>query len=118
MSKYKKSKNSEVQNFLSDIEIVDKEKLLILQELRKSVFNFFPDVTEEIKYGGIVFINDDLFSGIFIRKNHVSFEFVNGIEMNDPNKLLEGNGKLRRHLKIRSLEDIKDKEVQFFVKQC
>ena len=37
--------------------------------------------------------------------------------MNDPKKLLEGTGKFRRHLKIRSLSDIKDKKVEFFVKQ-
>lgn len=47
----------------------------------------------------------------------VSFEFGSGAYMNDPHKILEGTGKFRRHLKIRSLTDIEDKKVDFFVKQ-
>ena len=51
---------------------------------------------EEIKYGGLVYIIDNrLFSGIFLRNNHISIEFDNGAD-----KLLEGKGKFRRHLKI------------------
>ena len=38
--------------------------------------------------------------------------------MKDPNKLLEGSGKFRRHLKIKSKEDISNKDVDFFVKQA
>ena len=38
--------------------------------------------------------------------------------MKDPKKLLEGTGKFRRHLKIKSFEDVSDKEVAFFVKQA
>ena len=38
--------------------------------------------------------------------------------MKDPNKLLEGKGKYRRHLKIKCKEDIEHKDVAFFVKQA
>ena len=69
-------------------------------------------------YGGIMFSLGDDFGGLFVYKKHVSFEFGNGIKFNDPQKQLEGSGKLRRHVKLASLADIKDKQVEFFVKQA
>lgn len=118
MDNINKFKNEEVQKFLDDIKLVDSQKLEILQELRKIVFETFPNIDEEIKYGGIVFLLDNyLFSGIFLRKAHISLEFVRGSEMDDPEKTLEGKGKLRRHLKFKCLADIKGKNTHFFVKQ-
>ena len=114
----KKSKNEQVQRFLDDIVMFDDEKSDILQKLRKIVFSNYPKVSERIIYGGIMFTLEEDFGGLFVRKNHVSFEFVNGFTMSDPKKLLEGTGKFRRHLKIRTLADVKDKEVDFFVKQA
>ncbi len=68
-------------------------------------------------YGGIMFSIEDDFGGVFVRKNHISFEFSSGVQMDDPDNILEGTGQFRRHLKIQSLDDIKDKKVEFFVKQ-
>jgi len=110
--------NPKIENFISDTLFVDEEKGELLVFLRKLVLNYFPKTSEEIKYGGLVFIiGKRLFCGIFIRKNHVSLEFDYGAEMSDPNKFLEGIGKYRRHLKIRSLDDIKNKNVDFYLKQ-
>ena len=113
----KKSKNDQVQKFLCEIEEFDVEKFKILQGLRKTVFSTYPKVNERILYGGIMFSLEKDFGGLFVSKNHVSFEFSNGYKMTDPKKLLEGTGKFRRHLKIRLLNDIKNKEVAYFVKQ-
>ncbi|MCD4740600.1 DUF1801 domain-containing protein, partial [archaeon] len=101
-------------DFISNVLSVDEEKGQILISLRKLILKNFPKSEEEIKYGGLVFIiNKRLFCGIFIRKNHVSLEFDNGSEMQDPNTLLEGNGKYRRHLKINKLDDITGKKVSY-----
>ena len=118
MKKKRQAKNERVQQFLDDIEDVDEDKAEILQKLRTIVFKRFPKVKEEIKYGGIVFLLGEYFGGgLFVRKDHISFEFVHGAEMDDPREILEGAGKFRRHLKFRSLADIKDKDADFFVKQ-
>ncbi len=118
MAKSTQSSNIEVLNFLDDIGMYDPDKLAILQKLRLIITKQFSATNEEIKYGGIVYLLDKfLFTGLFVRKNHISLEFVNGSEMNDPDKLLEGTGKFRRHLKIRSINDIKDKKVNSFVKK-
>lgn len=111
------SENKNVQKFLEEVKVFDNEKYNILQELRKIVFMNFKETTERIMYGGIMFSLEKDFGGIFISKNHVSFEFTEGFRMNDPDKLLQGIGKYRRHLKIKVLSEIKDKKVDFFVKQ-
>ena len=112
-----KSENEHVQKHLEEIMMLNDEQFNILQKLREIVFEVYPKTNERIMYGGIMFSLDDDFGGIFVRKNHISFEFGNGFAMNDPDKLLEGKGKFRRHLKIRSLSDMDDKRVSFFVKQ-
>lgn len=112
------SKNEQVQQFLEDIMMSDECKFDMLKKLREIVFKLCPEVNEKMMYGGIMFFLDDDFGGVFVRKNHISFEFSNGYQFNDPKKLLEGTGKFRRHLKIKSLTDIKNKEVDFFVKQA
>ncbi len=98
-----KSNNEQVHNFLEEIQIIDDEKYLILQKLRGIVFNNNKTVNDRMMYGGIMFSLDDDFGGIFVRKNHISFEFSNGFILKDPNNILEGTGKFRRHLKITSL---------------
>lgn len=113
----KKSKNEQVQKFLEEIMLIDSEKFEILQNLRKIVFSLYPKANERIMYGGIMFSLEDDFGGLFVRNNHVSFEFISGVYMNDPHNILEGTGKFRRHLKVRSLADIENKKVDFFVKQ-
>lgn len=85
--------------------------------------SFAPDVTLVPKYGGTVFevIKDDPKSqvgGVFVSKNHVSVEFSKGVAFDDPDKILEGKGKFRRHVKLESLNDIEAKSCAFFLKQA
>ena len=112
-----KSKNDKVQKFLEDIMMIDPEKFEILTQLRQVVFLNYLKTNERMMYGGIMFSLEADFGGLFVRKNHISFEFGFGVYMDDPNNILEGSGKLRRHIKIRSKGDIEAKKVDFFVKQ-
>ena len=112
-----KSEDNKVQSFLEEIMMIDDEKYEILQKLREIIFSNYPKTDERMMYGGIMFSLEDDFGGLFVRKNHISFEVINGFTIYDPKKFLEGTGKSRRHLKIKSLSDIKDKEVEFFIKQ-
>ncbi len=110
--------NDRIRRFIQDTTFVDEEKGKILESLRKIVLKVSPDVQEEIKYGGLVFnVNSKLICGIFIRKQHLSLEFSYGMMMSDPNKHLEGDGKYRRHLKLRDLKDIKNKKAKFYIEQ-
>ncbi len=118
METWNRSENSRVQTFLDEMNETFPEKYEILQRVRKMVLTKYPATTEEIKYGGIVFLDDEhLFSGLFVRKEHVSLEFVHGSDLNDPDKNLEGTGKLRRHIKLRSSDDIDNKKALFYIEQ-
>ena len=112
------SENKKVRQFLEDLKVIDHEKYKILIEIREIILNTFPETGEKIMYGGIIFfLNDEMFSGLFAHKNHISLEFSKGFLMKDPNGQLEGSGKYRRHLKITSRKAIVNKDVAYFVKQ-
>ena len=115
----KKSKDKKVQYFLDRIMIIDKEKYCTQNAIRENILKIYLKTDERMMYGGIMFSLDTYdYGGLFVRKNHISFEFSKGFMMKDPYKILEGSGKFRRHLKIRSREDIKNKDVTFFIKQA
>ncbi len=113
----KKSKNIQVQKFLEEMMMMDDQKYNILQALREIVLNIFPEVTERIIYWWIMFTLETDFWGIFSSKKHVSFEFTNWYLLQNPKKKLEWTWKFRRHLKIKSLSEVKEKDVDFYVKQ-
>ncbi|TQD37014.1 DUF1801 domain-containing protein [Haloflavibacter putidus] len=115
----KKSENLDVHNFLDKIKRIDTEKSNILIEIRQIIFDFFPEADERIMYDGIVFFfKDEMFSGLFLNKKHVTLEFSKGFLMKDPQDFLEGRGKYRRHLKFRTREAIVNYDVPFFVQQA
>ena len=113
----RKSDDRAVQEFMDSVKVLDAEKHEILESLRDIVFINFHEVNERMMYGGIMFSKDADFIGIFIYKNHVSMEFSYGCKFSDPDKVLEGKGKYRRHLKFSSLDDVEAKKPGFFLEQ-
>jgi len=112
-----KSKDAGVQKFLTELKAFDSDRYKIVTQARALVFAAYPAVSERIMYGGIMFTLEKDIGGLFVSKNHVSFEFSNGAAFKDPEGLLEGVGKFRRHLKLKNSTDVKAKEVAFFVGQ-
>lgn len=111
--------NEQVENFIQDVLFIDEEKGAILTTLRTILQKTCPSLTEEIKYGGLVFnIGNDLLGGIFLRKKHISLEFSYGYLFQDVDRYLEGSGKYRRHLKVYSLNDISGKNAEYYIKQA
>jgi len=74
-----------------------------------------PSVTEEVKYGGILFSSGVQFCGVFAYKQHVSVESGSGAKIQDPLGHLEGSGKGRRHIKLHSVKDIKAKALAHYL---
>jgi hypothetical protein len=94
----------------------------IKNALAELVGEIAPDVRLVPKYGGVVMcpnVGDDksFVGGIFSYKDHVSMEFSKGVDLDDPDTLLEGSGKLRRHLKFHSMDDITAKNPRAFLEQ-
>jgi len=75
------------------------------------------------KYGGTVFLTDpdkqgSFIGGVFAYTDHVSVEFSKGADFDDPDGFLNGKGKTRRHVTLTTMADIKDKDVDGFLKQA
>lgn len=82
-----------------------------------------PGASRRPMYGGFVFelepgIPKTMICGHFIYKNHVSLEFTHGHELRDPKHVLEGKGKYRRHIKLTSQSDLKEKSVRSMIEQA
>lgn len=52
------------------------------------------------------------FAYIAPMKAHVNLGFMYGADLDDPASILQGGGKLLRHIKLRSLDDVKRPEVR------
>jgi len=109
---------TKIARFIEDVSTVNIEQAEMIRQLISLFAHTAPNATIDMKYGGIVFlINSKLKSGIFVRKQHISVEFGEGYQFDDPEQLLEGKGRFRRHLKLFDLSDIQQKNVKFFVTQ-
>jgi hypothetical protein len=100
-----------VQTLLEDIWLVSEQNYEIVEAVRALVKKTFEATSEEVKYGGILFTSGVQFAGVFSYKAHVTVEFGSGSKITDTFGFLEGAGKRRRHLKLMSFAQIKDKKL-------
>jgi hypothetical protein len=100
-----------VQSLVEDIRRLSETNHEIVEAVRALVQKTFKASSEEVKYGGILFFSGVQFCGVFAYKEHVSVEFGSGAKIKDDIGFLEGTGKGRRHLKIKSLAEIKTKKL-------
>jgi hypothetical protein len=82
-----------------------------------------PSAAGRTMYGGRVYEMDPgnpktLFAGYFVYANHASLEFSHGATFSDSDGHLEGQGKHRRHVKLRTPEDVQAKDVAGFIAQA
>lgn len=100
-----------IAKLLDDIRLLDPERFELVQALREIVLGLDSSISEEVKYGGILFSAEKPFCGIFSYAKHVSLEFGAGASLPDQFKVLEGEGKFRRHIKLSSSQEIAEKHV-------
>jgi hypothetical protein len=104
-----------VEALLEEIRLRGEDGYEIVEAVRALVRQSFDVVDEEVKYGGILFSSGVQFCGVFAYKQHVSVEFGEGASIDDVFGHLEGSGKGRRHLKLRSVDDIKSKKLAAYL---
>lgn len=97
-----------LQTLLHDLRLAQPELLALVECLREQVLKVCPMASETVKYGGILFSQAQPFCGIYAYREHVTLEFSQGYLLQDPEQLLEGGGKFRRHRKVRTLEAARD----------
>jgi len=88
----------------------------VVRALRSFVKKTVPGVKETVNSWGIpTFEKPDPFCFYMVGKNHVTFGFHYGTSLDDPQALLEGTGKNLRHVKLRTVEDLKRKGLRGLV---
>lgn len=81
----------------------------ICQELRRIVFQTFPHIREEMKWGVPTYAKGKYY--IVALKDHVNLGFsLRGLSKEEQ-KLFQGSGKTMRHVEIRCLKEINENKV-------
>jgi len=81
----------------------------ICLRLRRIIFQTFPGIEEEMKWGVPTYAKGKYY--LVALKDHVNFGFsLKGLSKEEQ-KLFEGSGKTMKHIKIRSLKEINEKEI-------
>lgn len=84
----------------------------ILDKLRQLVERELPDATSSIKWGNAFYeVAGEMTVAISAHKAHANLIMTGSPkDFDDPDGRLEGESKLGRHLKVRSLEDLRDEK--------
>lgn len=101
--------------FLQDVREHRGDLFPIVARLRDMALAAGPSITEEVKYGGVLFSSNDGFCGVFPYKAHVTLEFSQGASLADPHGMLSGEGKYRRHIKLETLQDIDTRHAAAYI---
>ncbi|MFW9946547.1 MAG: DUF1801 domain-containing protein [Candidatus Odinarchaeota archaeon] len=97
--------DKEVEEYMEKQNSLQKE---ICQKLRGIILNTFPDIKEEMKYG-VPYYGNKYY--IVALKTHVNLGFSIKNLTKKEISLLEGSGKIMRHLKVNSIEDIDEERI-------
>ncbi|MBI1906353.1 MAG: DUF1801 domain-containing protein [Rhodocyclales bacterium] len=110
--------DDKITQLLSDLALTNPGGHELALAARQTIRAVAPAATERVMYGGFMFADTAQFCGVFAYKDHVSVEFGRGCDLADTHGVLEGNGKLRRHIKLHSLADVAAKHLRGYVAQA
>ncbi len=112
-------------DFLSLLELKDKETIKLFKDLREYILEIYPDSNELLYHThaltAVFSISEklsDAFCMIPIYSNHLNLGFNKGTLINDPHKLLTGTGNLIRHIPIKEPADYRNKKVKDLIKSA
>jgi len=93
-------------------------RALVLEEMAPCFENIYDAYSAvAIGYG----TSDKLRDGIFhiaVYSKHVNLGFNEGATLDDPKRILQGNGRQIRHLTIKSVADIKRPELRAYIRRA
>ncbi len=100
------------------IQQASENQIPILESLRQLVHENVPNVSEAIKWKMPVFSQSKNFAYMRYAKNHITFGFTYRIpQLQDPDKLLEGEGNTTKHIKITTLDPQLEEQIIQWLKQ-
>lgn len=84
----------------------------IVLELRNIIVSVAPDAVEVVRWGGLSYFHEGhggiVSAGICqigLQRDHVRLDFIHGIFLLDPHRLLQGHQKVKRYVQISSYDD-------------
>jgi hypothetical protein len=90
----------------------------LVTRLREIIKEAVPGVQESIKWGRPFFDMNGPICYIVAHSKSVNFGFWRGVELQDPQELMEGTGEKMRHIKLQSKEQIDKGAFMEFLKQA
>ena len=91
---------------------------VIAQKLREIVKTVRPKLTEDVKWGFPCYTaGGKCICSFMAMKETVNFVLYYGAELDDPGDLIEGTGKSMRHVKLRSVKDIRKPAFTKFIQE-
>lgn len=99
------------------------DKNVCVKTLEDLICKTVPKAQTVNKYGGKLYTlkpdeKEGQFCGVFPYKEHVQLAFSLGTSLKDPNDLLEGTGKFRRHININTLDEINVSELKPLIREA
>ena len=79
----------------------------VVTAVRQVILEAAPDAKESIKWAQPVYESDGPFCNVKAFKSNVNFGFWRGVDVDDPEALLEGKGDKMRHVTLTSAEDVR-----------
>lgn len=106
-------------DFLYHLELKDQNLVDLFTDLREYVLDLYPGSNELLYHThaltALFSISDKMSDGfclIPIYTNHLNLGFSRGTLLKDPHQLLQGTGKLMRHIPIHKKEDYRNEQVK------
>ncbi len=91
----------------------------LVRELRKLVRKIAPNLAEQMKYGMPSYTKEN-HTVVYIMPaaDHVNLGFYDGVDLDDPKKLLEGTGKRLKHVKVRRMHEARSPALRALVQEA
>src|SRR5436305_14191330 len=99
-------------------ELALKLRALVLEEMAPCYENIYDAYSAvAIGYGTSDRLRDGIFH-IAVYSKHVNLGFNEGATLDDPKRILQGNGRQIRHITIKSAADIKRPELRAYIRRA
>lgn len=91
----------------------------IIRALRRFVKRVQPELSETVKWGNGCWVDGNTpVAYVYSAPDYVQFGFFRGSSLNDPRRLLEGNGQFVRHIKVHRTSAIDERAFAALLKQA
>jgi uncharacterized protein YdhG (YjbR/CyaY superfamily) len=86
--------------------------------IRQYMHELAPDAQEMISYGIPAYKGNKVFAVISPTKKDITLSFSHGKEFEDKYGLLQGIGKVSKHLKFKRADEVKKEVLEYYIKQA